>query len=274
MLGTSAVDGARPELLSPLELLRHPAGEPIPAMPHLAGFGSLHGGLVLALMTSQMQAGAPERHLHSATARYYRPVDGEFELDITTVRESRTSTMLAGRAAGPTGPYVDASAIFGPIGAARWPEFNPPAPQAPVPQDCEIFQIPPEFVPIARYTEIRPVGPNRPYAGGSEPELTAWIRLVEDDLPPDPHRFVFLMDALAPSYSAVLDTMAMVPTVEFTVRPSTNLLAVSSPWVLVRARTRAASAGGWTSEQIDTWGPDGSYLGSADQLRIVRGPAA
>lgn len=243
-------------------------------MPHLAGFGSLHGGLVLALMTSQMQAVVAGHTMHGATARYYRPVEGEFELDITTVRASRTSTMLAGRAAGPKGPYVEASAVFGPIGAARWPEFSPPAPQAPAPEDCEIFQIPPSFVPIARYTEIRPVGPNRPYAGGSDPELTAWIRLVDDDLPPDPHRFVFLMDALAPSYSAVLTTMAMVPTVEFAVRPSTNLQAASSPWVLVRARTRAASAGGWTSEQIEAWAPDGRYLGSADQLRVVREPAA
>ncbi|ETA02674.1 hypothetical protein ThrDRAFT_01246 [Frankia casuarinae] len=34
------------------------------------------------------------------------------------------------------------------------------------------------------------VGPNRPYGGGAEPTLTAWIRLREDDHPPDTNRLM------------------------------------------------------------------------------------
>lgn len=124
---------------------------------------------------------------------------------------------------------------------------------------------------FARYTEIRPVGPNRPFAGGVEPELTAWIRLVDDDRPPDAHRFVLLMDALAPSYAAILTTPTLIPTVELTVRPAAMLAAASSPWLLLHARTHMASATGWVDEQIDAWGPDGTHLGSAHQLRLVVG---
>jgi hypothetical protein len=117
--------------------------------------------------------------------------------------------------------------------------------------------------------EIRPVGHNRPYAGCPEPELTAWIRLTEDDEPPDAYRLLLLMDALAPSYAAVLTDLQLIPTVELTVRPGQGLQHASSPWILLQARTRWANPDGWMDEQIDAWDPDGIHLGSAHQLRIA-----
>ncbi|MFC6561097.1 hypothetical protein [Nonomuraea cavernae] len=121
-----------------------------------------------------------------------------------------------------------------------------------------------------RVQDRGPRGTNRPYAGGAEPELTAWIRLLEDDEPPDVHRLALLMDGLAPSYAAVLSELALLPTVEFAVGPAIGLLRTASPWVLLRARTHRASADGWVDEGIDAWGPDGDHLGSARQLRLVR----
>jgi hypothetical protein len=40
--------------------------------------------------------------------------------------------------------------------------------------------------------------------------------------------------------------------------------------VLLHARTRAASGDGWIDEEIHAWGPDGTHLGSAQQLRLIR----
>jgi Thioesterase-like superfamily len=256
--------------LSPVALLRQPAGELIDAGTHLHGFGGFHGGLTLALMTSAMQSAAPGIPLHSVTARFHRPISDEFRLETSRIRDGRSLTTLAARAVTAKGIHVEGQAIFGSLKPAAWPTFAPAAPIAPPPEECELFVIPPEFVAISTYMEIRPVGPSRPYAGGAEPELVAWIRLVEDERPPDALRFVFLMDSLAPSYAAVLSTLALVPTVELTVRPSVNLAKASSPWILLRATTRAASADGWVDEQIDAWGPDGTHLGSAQQLRVVR----
>ena len=88
--------------------------------------------------------------------------------------------------------------------------------------------------------------------------------------PPGTSRLILLMDALAPSYAAILSALAPVPTIELTVRPSENLARASSPWVLLHARTRAASADGWIDEEIHAWGPDGAHLGSARQLRLIR----
>lgn len=124
------------------------------------------------------------------------------------------------------------------------------------------------FVPFARHTQIRPASGERPFAGGSTPELLAWIRLVGDDEPPDAHRLIVLLDALAPSYAAVLDTPAPIPTIELTVRPGDGLAGNTSPWVLVRATT-VATAGGWIDERLDGWATDGTHLGSAQQLRLL-----
>lgn len=256
--------------LSPADLLSRPVSGDITAGAHLQGFGGLHGGLTLALMTSAMQGSVPDIPLVSATARFHRPIGDDFRVETSIVRSGRSLSMVGARAMTAKGIHVDGQAVFGALKPASWRTFAPVAPVAPPPEDCEIFTIPPEFVAISTYMEIRPVGPSRPYSGGSEPELIAWIRMVEDERPPDALRFVYLMDSLAPSYAAVLSTLALVPTVELTVRPGGNLARADSPWMLLRARTRTASADGWVDEEIDAWGPDGTHLGSAQQLRVVR----
>src|SRR5437879_2266312 len=258
--------------IPPGALLRGPIDGEIEAYPHLNGFGGFHGGLALGLLTTAMHAEAQqsEQWPRTATARFHRPLEGGFRIEVTPGRSGRTVSSISAAAVGTKGPCVEAHAVFGAPSAGGWPVFTPPMPAAPPPLDLEIFAIPPEFVAIAAYTEIRPVGPARPYAGGREPELTAWIRLTEDDEPPDLARFIFLMDGLAPSYTAVFATLALVPTVELTVRPAPGLAAAASPWVLLRVTTLSADAGGWTEERIDAWGIDGDYLGSAAQLRVAR----
>jgi hypothetical protein len=237
---------------------------------HLRGFGGIHGGLALALLTSAMQAQAAGEPLRSVTARYHRPIADEFRIEVTPIRSGHAARTLAASATGHKGPYADATGLFGPPPDARWPQVAPPPPAAPSPADCAVFSVPAEFAPISAYLEIRPVGPNRPYAAGTEPALTAWARLREDDHPPGTSRLSLRMDARAPSYAAILSTLTPIPTVELTVRPSENLALASSPWVLLHARTRAASAGGWIDEEIHAWGPNGAHLGSAQQLRLIR----
>ncbi|MFJ8098282.1 thioesterase family protein [Streptomyces griseofuscus] len=240
------------------------------AEDHLRGFGGFHGGLALALLASAMRAHAPGLELQSVTGRFDRPLGAGFSIDSRLVRAGRTLSVVGASAQGEKGSAIEASAVFARRGENAWQPVTPAPPTAPGPEACEVFAIPAEFVPIATSMEIRPVGAARPYAGGPVPELIAWVRLVEDDEAPDVLRFILLMDALAPSYAAVLSTLAVVPTVELTVRPGAGLAGAVSPWVLLRATTLAASPDGWVDEQIDAWGPDGTHLGSAHQLRVVR----
>ena len=257
--------------LTPGVLLAEACDGKVDPGSHLGGFGGLHGGLLLALMVSAMaEQAAAGTSLHSVTGRFRQPVTGEFRVEAALVQAGKTASVVSARAASNAGTHAEATAVFGPPRDGAWPTVAPPPPAAPPPEDCGQLTIPAEFVPISAYLEIRPVGPDRPYAGGSQPELTAWIRLVEDDRPPDLPRFVLLLDGLAPSYAAVLTSLVLIPTVELSVRPAPSLAVTTSPWVLLHARTRSASQDGWSDEEILAWDRDGRYLGSAQQLRVIR----
>lgn len=252
------------------EFLRQPPDGPIVVADHLRGFAGLHGGLCLARMASAMQRHAADAPMVGITAQFHGAVRSAFRIDADVVRDGRTVTTVAARALSGSTTRVSAGAVFGSHRARTLPPLAPPAPAAPAPTECEVFAIPPAFVPISEQVEIRPVGRNRPFSGGAAPELTAWIRLVEDDTPPDLPRLLFLLDALAPSYAAVLSRPRPIPTIELSVRPGDGLPHATSPWVLLAARTSTASADGWIDERVDAWTPDGRHLGTAHQLRLVQ----
>ncbi len=238
----------------------------VPSSDDLRGFSVFHGGLALALMGKAMMVHEPERQLVSLRGSFHRSIRGPLEIDATVVRQGRTATVCEARAFSGDDVYVSASAVLAPAVPPNIGRMSPGAPQAPEPLDCEPFVVPPEFVPISSQTEIRPVGPNRPYAGGSEPVLTSWVRLMGIDEPPDTSRLIFLMDALAPSHAAVMSDLASIPTVELTV----NLTNVcQAPWILLEARTEVARPDGWVLEHINAWDESGSHVAFASQLRRV-----
>jgi hypothetical protein len=236
--------------------------------PSLWGFGGVQGGVALALLTLRMQRQAEGRVLRQVSARFQRPLRGEFDLT-SSLEAGRTVAWLSARASMGQSPALDATAIFSSAGVGGLSPQAPKAPAAPSPGDCPVFTVPPEFVPFASRTEVRPVGSARPFSGGAEPELTAWLRLVDDDRPPDVARMLVLMDSLAPSYAARLTAAVPIPTVTFSFVPGTGLARATSPWVLLRARTDLATGDGWLHERLDAFSPDGLHLGSAEQLRLV-----
>jgi hypothetical protein len=250
-------------------LLAEPVGSRIHVGDEWSGFGGLHGGLSLALLTSAMSQLVPDLCLRSVTAQYLRAVRGETEVEVWASRRGRTLSATEATAGKAHTSCVRASALWGRGQQTDRLPFAPDAPPAPPPEELDVVVIPPGMVPFGRQVEVRPVGTARPFAAGLVPELTAWIRFVSDDQPPDVLRLITLMDALPPSYAAVLAEPGAVPTIEFTVRPAAGLAGSSSPWVLVRASTNSATSDGWVDEEIHAWGPDGNHLASAWQLRVV-----
>lgn len=250
--------------------LRQPLDGPISMSERLRGFGGLHGGLCVALMTSAMQLHAPEAPLVGVTAQFHRAIRSPFHIDANLARNGRAFATVASRAFSGSATHVTASAVFSRHGAQTWPPVSPTQPAVPEPTQCAVFSVPPTFVPISELLEIRPVDGNRPFIGGVEPTLTAWVRLIEDDNPPDLTRLLFLLDALAPSYAAVLSEPRPVPTIELSVRSGNGLQGATSPWVLLSARTSTASQSGWVDERIDAWSANGYHLAAAHQLRLVQ----
>lgn len=248
-------------------------GRPLPARVELTqrswGFGAIHGGLQLATLTAAMERESGGLPLRMVRGRFLRALRGGFDVATEIQRAGRSTTELTARASVDGETFTTASAVFAAPAGTGIRAIAPVMPDVPPPEACPVFTVPPEFVPFASRTEIRPANDSRPYAGGTEPELVAWMRLVADDTAPDAVRLTILMDALAPSYAAVLPRPAGIPTVELQVRPAEALAEAESPWVLLRARTTSASADGWIDEQMDVWDPAGRHLGSGHQLRVM-----
>jgi hypothetical protein len=241
------------------------------------GFGGVHGGLALAMLVRAMQAKAPGQSLRRVSGQFRRPLRGPFAIETHEDHAGNSVRWLSGQIAQGATSCVAATAIFATPGAAHARPLAAEMPAAPSPSACPIFTVPPEFVPFATRTEIRPIGDPRPFARGGRAELSAWVRLREDDRPPDDARTVVLLDALAPSYAAILDTPVPIPTVTLSVtwsgadgRRGETVATARSPWILLRAQTELASDDGWLHERIDAWTAEGAHLATADQLRVVR----
>lgn len=256
---------------TPGALLRQPHGSRFDLDRRLWGFGGVLGGLSLALLTAEMSERVPDATPRSVVARFHRPITGEFTVSASVVRAGRALSTVAGQCASGSGLNLDATAVFSSVPPGQFPVVAPEFPVVPEPADCESYPVS-DDVPVVKFVDIRPVDENRPLAGGPRPELNAWVRCTEDDDAPDARRLIFLFDVLPPAFYSMVVRRYLIPTVELSIHFAGNIGTASSPWVLLRAKTRAIDSGGVLTEQVDAWGADGTYLGTAHQLRLAREP--
>jgi len=250
-------------------LLDHPADE-VRVDPGWWSWSGAHGGLSVALVAAAMRrAVGDDVALRSVTAQLLAPITDRIRLEADVLRRGRSVVTVAGTARQDGRPYLTATGVFGRPGRTTTAP-RPPAPRSPAIDDLERFVAPLDVLPFTQHTEVRPVGHNRPFTGGTTAELTAWVRLTDDDRPVDELRMVVLLDCLAPSIAAVLPAMAAVPTIELSVHLGREVRSATSPWVLLHSRTDLADDG-WCSERLDAWSPDGTHLATATQLRLVLG---
>jgi acyl-CoA thioesterase len=127
--------------------------------------------------------------------------------------------------------------------------------------------LPAELVPFSQHLHVRPATAALPLGGGDDPELVAWVRLVED-VPLDAAALTLLVDAMPPALYGATSTPVAVPTVELSVSFPESPMAHG--WVLIRIATRTAS-GGWCVDDSEVWDLEGRLLAQARQTRRVLG---
>lgn len=263
-----AASDARPTRLSTPQDAVVGIDGPAEVSPALHGFGGLHGGIGLALaLRAVLDSGLDESQIRSIHARFARPVRDEVEVSVDAPEHDRTIATAHATLLSRGNECVSMSALFG-RSKIELPEMAPPMPACAPPTECDEFAMPTEFVPFGAFIEIRPTTPDRPYAGGDDAHLAAWIRLRDDPAPVDLLRLVILLDALAPSAAATMTDLIAFPTVDFSIRPAAGVHTATSPWMLLDARS-SVTADGWVDESLDAWAPDGTHLASASQVRLA-----
>lgn len=223
-----------------------------------------HGGLVAGLC---LRAGAPAlgegRVPRSMNVLYLEPPpEGDIAFATTVLREGGASAVVAVVADAAVRATLVGGRSRGTSTVARVE-----APAVPGPDACPDLEIPQEFVPFSQHLRFRAATDARPLAGGTEPELVAWVRLVEE-APLDAAALTFLLDAMPPAlYGATANPVA-VPTVELSV--SFTEAPVATGWVLLRISTRTAG-GGWCVDDSEVWDYEGRLLAQGRQTRRVLG---
>lgn len=236
----------------------------------LWGFGGLHGGLTLALLAQSMQKSVPTKQLVQISASFTKNIRHPFDIQTEIEHAGRTATHVKATAMANKQSLASATAVFSdPASHTAGKLVAPSMPDVPSPLICPPFHLPRSLVPFAGRTELRPAMDTRPLQKANSPVLTAWLRVKDDESAVDFFKLAFLMDALAPSYSAMLEEMVLIPTVTITMYPTNIQSATRSPWILLRAETQACTLDGWIDEQLHAWSEDGVFLGSASQRRFI-----
>lgn len=155
-----------------------------PSTPRGAPGTGVHGGYALALAAklAQTEDASSPRALHGT---FISPLLADQALDatVTDLRRGRSSADVRVELHASARRAVDVVATFDRRRAG--PDFERfPAPKVLPPDACDDFALPVELVPFTSHIEVRPTNDARPLSGGSDPELTAWIRLVGPDLEP------------------------------------------------------------------------------------------
>ncbi|MFJ2837449.1 acyl-CoA thioesterase [Nocardia sp. NPDC087230] len=236
------------------------------------GWTGPHGGALAGLLIETAQrASTRDQPVRAAEIRFLgRPATGAFTLRTTEHVVGRSTTILD-VVAEQNGVAVAAASIT--LGAASTTAIAAhcarPAPTVAAPQECALFPLPPQIVPVGAHFVIRPAAGPLPLSGADEAMMCAWIAL-DPALPLDAPSLAVLADALPPGLFPLLTAPVAVPTVTLSLQLHTDTARRAEAPVLVRAA--AVSAGdGWTVDDTDIWDRDGVLLATARQTRRVLG---
>lgn len=241
--------------------------------PGMTGFRGAHGGYLMAIALRAMARAVlvAERAPRSLSMHLLAPVEpGPLDVHARVDRTGGTLSTasarleqghtLAGLAIGSFGRSDASSAL-----ARRdlvMPDVAPPEELEP------LFAKPVPAAEAGLHVEHRPAGP-LPLAGGDEPEILVWMRLVED-VPVDPYVAAFLADSGPPAVYGALSQYVAMPSVDITLHFASPSAASRSPWALGVFRNRLAGDG-YAVEDGELWTPEGELVLTSRQRRRVLG---
>ena len=241
--------------------------------PHAArSWSGMHGGVVVGTLL-RAASRATGRRPAAVTAHLHRAVEaGTAGIAMIERSSGRTVSSVSVRL-DQGGRRASASVLLSGADdheATFWRSGRRDLSSLPAPEEIERLGGFEEVTPMAGHLDIRPLEDSRPFGGGDEPVLTAWVRLRPA---PDyqPAVAAVLLDALAPSLYAVLSTPAVIPTIEFTVHYSPA--RPSDEWFFIQQRT-AWSTTALCVDEAELRTPDGTLVAHSRQLRRILGTAS
>jgi acyl-CoA thioesterase len=230
-----------------------------------------HGGLLAALLLQHARTQAPELGPRSLYTSFLNPADGRpLRSSTEVVRRSGSSAVTRSQLHQGDSLVLIGTALL--TGGPNAPVMQAcPAPPVPRADQCPPEHPPVDVVPFVQHVDIRMADAARPLGGGTEPMMTAWLKLKEPAFQPAEAALV-LLDSMPPALYAATTEPVLAPTVDLAVHFADGLAAADvGEWALIRTQVEQASTG-WMIDSIHLWSPDGNLLATARQTRRILAP--
>lgn len=233
-------------------------------------WSGVHGGLAAAMLVRHARRHAGDLGVRSVHGSLLRPVgDGGLHLATEVMRRSAGSVLARSVLREGGAASVLATTLL----AGRTAPVHQPCPPPAVPpvQDCRDAGFDPGPVPFIQHLEVRMAGDVRPFDGGTDPVLRAWIRLREPQFDAA-ETAVVLLDSMPPALYALTTAPVPIPTAEFSVHLTDGLDGIGGGdgWSLIEVRTEQASDT-WSVDSSSLWDSTGTLLAVGRQTRRILG---
>ncbi|WP_067538742.1 thioesterase family protein [Nocardia crassostreae] len=252
--------------------------------PSWRGWTGPHGGVITGLLVDVARAAAGA--VRAVDMRFLgRPRDGAFVFEPCVHTVGRSTTIVdvtayqnrEAVAAGSitlgrttvSGVAERSAGAGGPGASGGHARADGAGLDVAPPEDCDLFALPPEIVPVGAHFEIRPAAGPLPLSGSDRAWMCAWIALVPE-LVTDAASLAVLADALPPTIFPTLTVPLAVPTVAMSLYAHTDLAVAPAQPVLVTA-SNVSTGGGWSVDDVDIRDRAGRLLVQARQTRRVVG---
>lgn len=230
-------------------------------------YGGLTAGLSLVAAQRQFPDLPPFR---SATINFIGPVTGDPVFTSHILRQGRNVTSVETKATVDGNIVSSCTFIFAAERSSAL-TVDYPAPEAPLPADCEPFTPPAvkDFVPaFFNRFDTRLIAGARPMTGADEGYIRTWSRHDDADSREGIASLLTLGDVLPPSASPLFKQLGPVSSVNWIFTVLADEPKTEEGWWHVEARLTAA-IGGYSTQVMRIWNTDGQLIAEGMQCVAI-----
>ena len=249
-------------------------GEVIAPVPEAWAQGrTAYGGYTVGALLGATRALHPDLPpLRSALVNFTGPVSAPPRMTAEVLRAGRNVTTVLAKAEVDGGVVATVTFSFG-ANIEHDLLVDLPAPEAPVPEDCEAF-TPKEverFVPkFFSQFDTRLIAGARPYSGVSEGYIRAWSRHQDPGARETWTGLMSLADVLPPAIFPMLNRISKNSSMTWLCNFLTDDCASEGGWYQVETRMTAARDG-YSSQVMRIWNAEGRLISDGMQSVVVFG---
>ncbi|MFC9361619.1 acyl-CoA thioesterase domain-containing protein [Rhodococcus sp. NPDC057014] len=227
-----------------------------------------HGGVIAGMAVEVAEMEASGANVRSMDLRFLgKPRIGQMQL-FTSIYEVGRTTRVIDIAFVQDQTVASASVTLGRIGPASNLD-RPGLSQANVrpPNECDLWELPLEILPVGTHLEIRPTDGPLPGSGSEEARMRAWLS-TRPKMSINAAVLAVLADALPPAIFTTMTEPVATPTVSMSMYITADLRQHDLHEVLGHT-WNVHTGGGWSVDDTELRDGAGQLLATARQSRRI-----